>query len=115
VLGLDDVTATPAQMAEAYWRLWQQLDRAPAIRRGLEASVEYGMANPARTEGVKLLGKTGTASDAGQPWTHGWFAGMATGGEKGIVVVIYVPRGNGADAALLAHRFLSAWQEGSAK
>jgi len=110
VLGLEGVTATPAQMAEAYWQLWRRIDAAPTVRRGLEESVEYGMANPARTEGVALLGKTGTASDAGQAWTHGWFAGMASCGGQRIVVTIYVPRGNGGDAALLAHRFLSAWR-----
>ena len=110
VLGLDGVLATPAQMAEAYWHLWRRIDAASAVWRGLDGSAEYGMANPARTEGVALLGKTGTASDAGQAWTHGWFAGMATDGTRRIVVVIYVPRGNGGDAALLAHRFLSAWR-----
>lgn len=111
MLGLDHVTISPAQLAKAYWQLGRHIDAVPPVRRGLEASVQYGMANPARTEGVSLLGKTGTASDAGQNWTHGWLAGIASCGPKTVVVVILIPRGNGADAALLAHSFLSAWRD----
>lgn len=112
VLGVADVTATPAQLAEAYWLLDRRTDLAPALRRGLEGSVTYGMAHPAATDGVVLLGKTGTASDPGASWTHGWFAGIASCGTHRIIVVLFVPHGDGGDAALLAHRFLSAWRDG---
>ena len=110
VLGLVDAEVTPAQLALAYVRLAQNFDAAPVVERGLEGSVAYGMAHSAATEGLTIAGKTGTASDPGQSWTHGWFAGIATLGTKRIVVVIYVPRGNGADAALLAHRFFTQWK-----
>jgi cell division protein FtsI/penicillin-binding protein 2 len=110
VLGIAGVSATPAQMAEAYWLLDRRADVAPAVGRGLRESVTYGMAHPAITEGISLLGKTGTASDAGERWTHGWFAGIASYGGCRVVVVIFVPHGNGGDAAMLAHRFLLTWR-----
>jgi cell division protein FtsI/penicillin-binding protein 2 len=67
------------------------------------------MAHEASTAGMTIAGKTGTASDAGEAWTHGWFAGIASQETGRVVVVIYVPRGNGADAAALAHRFFALW------
>lgn len=111
VLGLDGVKVAPAQMARAWFRLAQQLDRYPAVMRGLEDSVTYGMAHYAATEGVKIAGKTGTASDTGEAWTHGWFAGIAQLEEEKVILAIYVPRGNGADAAELAHRFFAQWEK----
>jgi cell division protein FtsI/penicillin-binding protein 2 len=115
VLGLDDVETTPAQLARGYFRLAQQLDEIPALKRGLEESVAYGMAHNAATGGLSIAGKTGTASDADEAWTHGWFAGIA--GQRGdrIIVVIYVPRGNGADAALMAHRFFALRQRAASE
>jgi len=110
VLGVADISATPAQLAEAYWLLERRAPLAPAVSRGLRESVTYGMAHSAATDGVALFGKTGTASDPGEPWTHGWFAGIASCDGRSIVLVILVPHGNGGDAALLAHRFLSAWR-----
>jgi penicillin-binding protein 2 len=109
VLGLEDVKVTPTQLARAYFRLGRDFDQEPVVRRGLEGSIAYGMSHNAATTGVTIAGKTGTASDAGQAWTHGWFAGIASRGEMRVVVVIYVPHGNGADAAGLAHRFFESW------
>jgi cell division protein FtsI/penicillin-binding protein 2 len=109
VLGLEDVTVTPAQLARAYFKLVRDFDHEPVVRRGLEGSVVFGMAHNAATAGVAIAGKTGTASDTGHPWTHGWFAGIASRGGKRVVVVVHVPKGNGADAAGLAHRFFELW------
>jgi len=109
VLGLSDIRVTPVQLARAYVRLGRDFDAEPVVRRGLEGSVAYGMAHNAATAGTTIAGKTGTASDAGEAWTHGWFAGIASRGTERVVVVIYVPRGNGADAAGLAHRFFASW------
>ena len=109
VLGLEDVEVTPVQLARAYLRLSGELEAEPVLRRGLEGSVAYGMAHNAATAGVEIAGKTGTASDAGGAWTHGWFAGIAEHGAERVVVTIFVPRGNGADAAALAHRFFAEW------
>lgn len=110
VLGVEDVEVTPAQVVRGYFRLAQQFNEVPVVERGLEESVAYGMAHNAATEGLSIAGKTGTASDAGEAWTHGWFVGIT--GRRGdrIIVMIYVPRGNGADAALLAHRFFALWE-----
>jgi len=111
VLGIAGVAATPAQMAEAYWLLSQRMSPVPAVIQGLEESVGYGMAHSAATLGVRVLGKTGTASGPEERWSHGWFAAIASCRGKRIVIAVYVPHGNGADAALLAHRFFSAWRE----
>lgn len=112
VLGLSDIRVTPLQLARAYFRLGQKLEGTPVVLRGLEGSVAYGMAHNAATAGMTIAGKTGTASEAGEAWTHGWFAGLASRGteDAGAVVVIYVPHGNGADAAGLAHRFFARWE-----
>ncbi|HVT98247.1 MAG TPA: penicillin-binding transpeptidase domain-containing protein [Acidobacteriaceae bacterium] len=109
VLGLSGIRVTPVQLAQAYLWLAQRVDATPVVRRGLEGSVAYGMAHNAATTGITIAGKTGTASDVGAAWTHGWFAGIASRSRERVVVVIYVPRGNGADAAGLAHQFFALW------
>jgi beta-lactamase class D len=117
VLGLAGVAVTPAQVAVAYRRLALKLADAKAVpivevvEAGMTHSVEYGMAHDANVPGLQIAGKTGTASDQEQAWTHGWFAGIATGRTTEIVVVIYLPRGNGSDAARLARSFLIAWKD----
>jgi cell division protein FtsI/penicillin-binding protein 2 len=108
VLGLGDIRVTPLQLVRAYFRLAHE-NMMPVVWRGLEGSVAYGMAHNAATPGITIVGKTGTARDEGESWTHGWFAGIASRGAERVVVVVYVPRGNGADAAALAHRFFVAW------
>ena len=109
VLGLDDVEVTPAQLAEAYSKLAREWSAEPVVERGLRGSVEYGMAHNAATAGMAIAGKTGTASDAGEAWTHGWFAGIAEKKGERVAAVFYVPHGSGADAALMAHRFFALW------
>ena len=111
VLGLQDAEVTPAQLAQAYFKLAESLTGDSTVMRGLADSVEYGMAHGAATQGLSIAGKTGTASDANHPWTHGWFVGIASHHRESIILAIYVPHGNGADAALLAHRFLATWRE----
>ena len=105
VLGLHGVTASPLELARAYRDLLQRVPPTGPVARGLEGSVSYGMANPAAVSGTTILGKTGTASDAGEAWTHGWFAGAITGR---LVLVVYVPHGDGGTAARLAGKFFRA-------
>ena len=117
VLGIAGVAVTPAQVAVAYRRLAIKLNDAklaPALH-GLQNSVNYGVAHNASVSGMNIVGKTGTASDRPHTWTHGWFAGIAglPGGE--VVIVVYVPRGNGADAARFAQRFFLAYKEKPAR
>jgi cell division protein FtsI/penicillin-binding protein 2 len=114
VLGLEGIAVSPAQMAAAYRKLALQLNDAgsshslDAVSEGLRDSVAYGMAHNAAVPGMAIAGKTGTASDLGQSWSHGWFAGTGHVGRKEVVIVIYLPRGNGADAARLAQHFFLA-------
>jgi cell division protein FtsI/penicillin-binding protein 2 len=108
VLGLRGVTTSTLQLAQSYRLLLRNLPTAGPVALGLRNSVAYGMANPAAVpgvEGVEILGKTGTASNPGEAWTHGWFAGALPGR---FVVVVYVPRGDGGTAARLGQKFFLA-------
>lgn len=104
VLGVWGSTASPLELAQAYRALVQRLPQDSVVARSLRESVEHGMANPAATRGVTILGKTGTAQNPGESWTHGWFAGVVPGR---LVIVMYVPRGDGGTAARLAHGFFT--------
>ena len=68
------------------------------------------MAHNAAQQGIDIIGKTGTAADPANPHSHGWFAGIATLRAHPIVIVIYLPNANGADAATLARHFLQSYQ-----
>lgn len=108
VLGLWGVTTSTLQLAQSYRLLLRNLPPAGPVALGLRDSVAYGMANLAAlpgVEGVEILGKTGTASNPGEAWTHGWFAGALA---SRCVIVIYVPHGDGGTAARLAQKFFLA-------
>ena len=102
VLGLSKVTATPVELARSYRDLLTRIPSDGTVVRGLRDSVEVGMANPAALPGIDILGKTGTSSNVGEAWTHGWFVGAIPGR---VVIVIYIPHGDGGTAARLAHIF----------
>jgi cell division protein FtsI/penicillin-binding protein 2 len=107
------VTASPLQLAQAYREMLQRLPPHGPVAKGLEGSVVYGMASPAAVSGETILGKTGTASEPGESWTHGWFAGAIPGR---LVIVIYVPHGDGGTAAGLAQQFFrTVFSIGSAR
>jgi membrane peptidoglycan carboxypeptidase len=106
VLGLSGVKTSPLQLARAYAQMIQHAPPDGPVVQGLQDSVNFGMANPAAVKGVQILGKTGTASDPGEAWTHGWFAGALPGR---LVLVVYVPHGDGGTAARLAQRFFAAF------
>ena len=116
ILGLEGISVTPLQLAEAYRKLAMQMEREPsnsptqAVKQGLEDSVAFGMAHNAYVDGLSIACKTGTASKPEKPWTHGWFAGFAPAKSPKVVIVVYLPRGNGADAAHLAQRFFDAYK-----
>ncbi len=99
VLGLKGVMLSPLELAIAYRRMALQLPADGPVARGMLGSVSYGMANGASVSGMTILGKTGTASNAGESWSHGWFAGYLPGQ---LVLVVLVPHGDGGTAALLA-------------
>jgi stage II sporulation protein D len=104
VLGLAGISVSPEQIAHAYRNLDNELDERALqpVRDGLKDSVTYGMAHNAAVSGTEVSGKTGTVTGGG------WFAGSGVFAREKVVLVIYLPRGNGADAARLAqHFFLS--------
>ena len=110
VLGVAGIAVSPMQIATAYRKLALELDdnRVHAVREGLSNSVRYGMAHNAFVAGMEIAGKTGTASDSVQGSSHGWFAGFGALDHEPVVIVIYLPSGNGADAARLAQHFFLA-------
>ena len=105
VLGLAGVSVSPMELAQAYRDLLQRMPPNGPVARGLQDSVAYGMANPAAVPGMAILGKTGTASERGEAWTHGWFAGAIPGR---FLIVVYVPHDDGGTAARLAQKFFQA-------
>jgi cell division protein FtsI/penicillin-binding protein 2 len=107
-LGLAGVKTSPSQIATAYRILKSQLGQpfAKPLADGLRDSVSFGMAHNADASGLDISGKTGTASNPPrQPWSHGWFAGFALIDRSPLVMSLYLPQGNGADAAQLARNF----------
>jgi cell division protein FtsI/penicillin-binding protein 2 len=71
-----------------------------AIRLGLEESVRSGMGHAAAVEGVRIAGKTGTATALdGSHATEAWFVGYAPAEAPEIAVVVFVNRGTGAGTA----------------
>jgi len=111
-LGLQNVTATPMELAQTYRELMLRLPAGGPVERGLKESIDYGMAHPAAVVGMTILGKTGTAKNPGESWTHGWFAGVLPGR---MVVVIFVPHGDGGTAASLARQFFLALRDVEAR
>ena len=111
-LGLAGVTTSPAEIAVAYRILAHQLSQpfAKPVADGLRDAVSFGMSHNADVPGINVSGKTGTADrPPQQPWSHGWFAGFATIHGNPLVLGLYLPQGNGADAAHLARNIFLAY------
>ncbi len=133
-LGEGTVLATPAQLLLAYsavansgkvFRLHtrahgdakqaqphRELKLSPEtfadLNAGLEQCVTVGTCQAAAVPGVRVAGKTGTATALdGSRTTHAWFAGYAPAEAPEIALVVFLERGTGArDAAPLASRIL---------
>jgi peptidoglycan glycosyltransferase len=58
--------------------------------------VEQGTGRPARIDGVKVAGKTGTADHAKGEAPHAWFTGFAPADDPKIAVAVVVERGGNA-------------------
>jgi cell division protein FtsI/penicillin-binding protein 2 len=115
-VGEEGIEVTPLQMAAAYRRLAVQ-SRTPdaalkTVLGGLQSAVMYGTAQGARAEGFEVAGKTGTSTAEDGPWTHAWFAGFAPATKPEIVVVIFLERGHGSEAAEIAGEMLKAYARG---
>jgi cell division protein FtsI/penicillin-binding protein 2 len=114
-LGARGVEVTALELLGAYRKLALQKRNGAAaaevdaaVFAGLEQSVAYGMAHAANVEGMKIAGKTGTAASQEYARTHGFFVGYAPAEKPEIVVVVYLDRGNGGDAAEIARAVFAA-------
>jgi cell division protein FtsI/penicillin-binding protein 2 len=113
-LGVDNILVTPIELAESYrWLLLQtsadtNRAAAKALRDGLTESVNFGMASAAAVSGMSIAGKTGTAGTFAGSETHGWFVGYAPAEKPQVIVLVYLPHGRGADAALRARAIFAA-------
>jgi len=133
-LGEGSVTATPAQLLLAYSALAMhgrafRLERSsghanPAsllrtvrlqprtyevLEAGLEECVRSGTCQAAAVPGVRVAGKTGTATALdGSGATHAWFVGYAPAGSPEVALVVFLERGTGMhNAAPLAGEILN--------
>jgi len=112
------VSVTPLELVHAYRNLallsQNKLDvkLASVVFEGLQQSVSYGMARAAQPASpMRVAGKTGTAPADEGPWTHGWFAGYAPAENPEIVLVVFLEKGHGSDAAALASQVFSAFAQ----
>ncbi len=112
-LGVEGIRVTLPELAEAYRSLATELashaetTAAKVVRAGLADSASFGMAGAASLGGVPVAGKTGTASAESGGATHGWFVGLAPAQSPQVVVAVYLPVGNGSNAAQVAASVLA--------
>ncbi len=112
VLGVEGIRVTPLELAVAYRWLARELDAhvgsvaATTVQTGLAESATFGIAKGATAHGASIVGKTGTAEGTDSPRTHGWFVGLTPALKPEFVVVVYLPVGHGADAAMVAGEVL---------
>jgi cell division protein FtsI/penicillin-binding protein 2 len=116
-LGEWGIQVTPLELLNAYAKLARQklkgdLGSAVPVFDGLERAVKYGVAHTAQPVGTTAAGKTGTAAGLRTPATHGFFVGYAPADKPEIVVLVYLERGRGMDAAALAGPIISAYWNG---
>jgi len=113
-LGEWGVRVTPLELLAAYdsmarRKLKGDLGATAPVFDGLERAVKYGVAHGAQPVGTMAAGKTGTAAGLRTPETHGFFLGYAPADEPQIVVMVYLERGRGMDAAAVAGPIITAW------
>ena len=102
-LGEDGMNVTALELLSVYRRLALRVKEAKLapIVEGLEGAVDFGSAQGAQIENVRVAGKTGSAF----PWA--WFAGFAPSRNPQVAVVALVEgRSGGADAAPVAAELL---------
>lgn len=119
-LGQQRIDMTLLELVEAYRKLAlsRQAGESQAVEPifdGLEHSVTYGMAHAAYVEGMKVAGKTGTATEPNDPRTHGIFVGYAPADRPEIVMIVYLQTGHGLDAAGLARPIFAEYDHRSKK
>ena len=142
-IGEQNVLATPAQVLLAYsliatggeaFGLWTRRssgDSPTPLRRirfkrstidaltgGLVECVQSGTCQTAAVPGIRVAGKTGTATALdGSGATHAWFVGFAPAGDPEVALVVFLERGTGAHSAaplageILRHYFAAKGRE----
>lgn len=115
-LGEEGIGVTPLGLLMAYRRLALRADEpvlAPIVA-GLEGAVEFGTAQNARLESIRVAGKTGSVrTESGNRF--GWFAGFAPSRKPEVAIAVLVPgRSGGSDAAPLAGKTLRDYFAGRA-
>lgn len=114
------VQVTPFELLRAYRDLARMASdgtraKLEAIFQGLDGSASYGMARSAQPESdFRVAGKTGTANADQGAWTHGWFAGFAPADKPSVVLVVFLEKGRGSDAADVARQIFAALSHGDA-
>jgi len=110
------IRTTPLELADAYRNLARlsvargKNGAMALLYEGLQGAVAYGMAQAAQPESaMRVAGKTGTAAADEGAWTHGWFAGYAPANDPRIVVVVFLEKGHGSDAAGIAREVFAAF------
>ena len=124
-IGQGGITATPAQVAQAYLRV--SSGRAPdgplcspetlrLVRQGLRDAVVRGTARHAALSNLAVAGKTGTPEAAATGLARrAWFAGYAPADDRGggVVIVVFLTGGRGGrDAAPVAQAVLRRYFAG---
>jgi penicillin-binding protein 2 len=114
-LGVREIEVTPLELL-AYGKLALirrsgNTSTDEAVFLGLEHAITYGTAHAAPVDGMKIAGKTGTASAAHGPRTHGIFFGYAPADRPEIATVVYIPQGRGLDAATVAHSVFQQYRQ----
>lgn len=100
---------TPAELLNAAAG-WPSGPDWEALRPLLAACVSEGTCAAARVPGVPVGGKTGTApAPDGSGATSGWFVGFAPVEAPKAVVVVFLDRGQGKEAAAVGGEALSWW------
>jgi len=110
-IGAEGVEVTPLEMVHAYRRLALRAAEASfrPILEGLEGAVEFGTAQRAQLDRIRVAGKTGTT--LGSNGAHAaWFAGFAPSRTPEVAVVVLVQgRSGGGDAAPIAGQLLRTY------
>jgi cell division protein FtsI/penicillin-binding protein 2 len=117
-LGDSGIEITAMELLEAYRKLALrkrngEIEPDGPVFDGLEHSVTYGMAHASNVDGMRIAGKTGTASSASSARTHGFFVGYAPADKPEIALVVFIERGRGMDAAALAQPVFAEFARGT--
>lgn len=112
-LGEENVLVTPLELLAAYRYLARRAadPKISPVLEGMEGAVEYGTAQSACLQHVRVAGKTGSirmgSGFQAAGFQGAWFAGFAPSRSPEVAIVVLVQgRSGGADAAPIARRKL---------